>query len=121
MSAFRDVRKGPGDLPGDSKHPNSPDFDPTADEARDEAIESLLADPQWRADNERNAEQWTAGTFDPEHYTEVTLALDALHREGATAAVIERLHRLARVESMALAEKLREVAENEVDSRRAAA
>lgn len=121
MKPFRDVTKGPGDLPGDSANPNSPDYDPTADEAREEAIDALLSDANWRAAHEREAEQWTAGTFEGEHYTEVTLALDALHREGATAAVIERLHRLARVESMALSEKLREVAENEVDSRRRAA
>lgn len=32
MSAFRDVRKGPGDLPGDSSNPNSPDYvEPTFD------------------------------------------------------------------------------------------
>jgi hypothetical protein len=48
MSRFRDVTKGPGDLPGDSTNPNSPDFDPSADEARDEDVDALLADPKWR-------------------------------------------------------------------------
>lgn len=39
MSAFRDIRKGPGDLPGDSANPNSPDYDNEAQERADEAAE----------------------------------------------------------------------------------
>lgn len=92
-----------------------------ASEAREEAIDDLLTDAKWRAANVAAAEEWTAGTFDGEHYSEVTLAFDALHREGATAAVIERLHRLAAVESAALDAQLRLIAENEVDNARIAA
>lgn len=48
MSAFRDVRKGPGDLPGDSKHPNSPDHDSSraewVSERADELAEARMAD-----------------------------------------------------------------------------
>lgn len=86
-----------------------------AGERRDEAIDAMLADPKWRAANERTAEEWVAGTHSGEHYTEVTLALDALHRLGPTDDVLERLHRLAKVESQALTKSLREIAEVEFD------
>lgn len=111
-----DVRKGPGDLPGDSTNPNSPDYN----SSRDEAIDELVAD--WNDDDEkrRKAEEWTAGTFGCDHYTEVALALDDLHRYGATVPVLNKLHALARVESEALQEKLREMAEAEIDREDAA-
>lgn len=91
------------------------------DERRDEEVESLLADKGWRDANLRTAEEWVAGTFDGDHYTEVTLALDALHREGLTASVLLRLHQLAKVESLAMDVALKDVAETEVDGRRKAA
>ena len=92
-----------------------------SDERLEEAIDDMLADPKWRAANERAAEEWVAGTHSGEHYTEVTLALDALHRLGATPEVLVRLYRLAKVESAAMDAKLREVAEAEIDGARRAA
>jgi len=86
------------------------------EERREESIDALVAD--WNRGDDakrREAEEWTAGSFEGEHYSEVTLALDELHRLGATPAVIEKLHRLAKVESAALQEKLREMAEAEID------
>ena len=91
-----------------------------SDERREELIDDMLADPKWRAANERAAEEWVAGTHSGEHYTEATLALDALHRLGATPDVMARLHRLARVESEALTGQLRQIAEVEIDRERAA-
>lgn len=85
-----------------------------AEDRRDELIDSIAAD--WAKDDakRREAEEWTAGTFDGDHYTEVTLAMDELHRLGARPDVLEKLHRLAKVESDALQSKLREMAEAEV-------
>lgn len=103
--------RGMGDLPGDSSHPNSPDYD----DSRDEAIGELLQDRDWCRAHEAKAEEWTAGTFTGEHYTEVTLALNALHVEGMTDDVMARLHRLAKVESEALTSKLSDIAEAAVD------
>lgn len=85
------------------------------EERREEQVDALIADWNRSDAKRRNAEQWTAGTFDGDHYTEVTLALDELHRDGATPAVLEKLHRLAKVESAALQAKLREQAEAEID------
>lgn len=108
-------------------HPYSPhcgcghcDRAEDAIERREEDIAEMLADPQWRAAHERQAESFSCSTLDEDHYTDVTLALDALHREGATVAVLERLHRLAKTASMALNAALRDVAEADYDRERAA-
>ncbi len=78
----------------------------------------LLDDAGWRADHEREAEEWAQGAHSDDHYTETTLALDALHRLGATPAVIERLHRLAKDRSLTLTEKLRDIAEAHMEQLR---
>lgn len=92
-----------------------------ADERRDQLIEFLLDKKDWRDAHLRAAEEWVAGTFDGDHYTDVTLTLDALHRDGLTPQILIRLHRLAKVESLAMDGALRQVAEAEVDGQRKAA
>ncbi len=44
MTAFHRF-PGVGDLSGDSRHPNSPDYDDTADIAAEEIIDGWMADP----------------------------------------------------------------------------
>lgn len=125
MSAFRDVRKGPGDLPGDNTNPNSPDYDHEADEARDEAIDALLSNSSWRAAHAAEADEWCDGTFDGEHYSAVERALadlaevpaDRLIGSDALATVL----RLADVHAAERNKKLREMAKAEFDARRNAA
>lgn len=96
-----------------------------ADEYREEHIESLLSDSKWVESNIREAETWTAGSFDGDHYTEVALAFHALHHCDTStlpgSALLERVLRLAKVEGEALDAQLRQMAETEVDGRRAAA
>lgn len=111
---------GPGDLPGDSSHPNSPDYDDSRDEAVDELVDEYRDDPAKLA----AAEESVAGTFDGSHYSEVTLALHALHRTDPDkllgSDVLATLYRLARIDHDAIESALREMAESAIDRRWAA-
>lgn len=125
MSAFRDVRKGPGDLPGDSTHPNSPDYDNSADEARGEAIDELLNDPKWRAAHKAEADSWCDGMHDGEWYSQAESRmadLDGVEPMDLPGSnLLASLYALAKTAAAMRNEKLREIAENEVDSLRDAA
>ena len=84
-----------------------------------ERIDALARD--YRSDPEklREAEEWIAGTFDGSHYTEVTLALYALHHGDASkligSDVLATLYRLAKVEAAAMDAQLEEMARREVE------
>ncbi len=62
----------------------------------------------------REAEEWIAGFFDGEHYTQVTLAFHDMHHNGLTDGVKAKLHALAKVEADALDEKLAEMAGDDI-------
>ena len=83
-------------------------------------IEQMSDDPA----SLRAAEEWVAGTFDGQHYTDVTLALFALHETDPDklpgSDVLTRLYRLARVEHEAMQKQLRTMAEAELDREDAA-
>jgi len=95
-----------------------------SDERRAEFIRARVAELSDDEASLRAAEEWTAGTFDGSHYSEVTLALFALHRtdpdklEGS--AVLTRLYRLAKTEHAALEQQLRLMAAAEWDREDAA-
>lgn len=79
-----------------------------------EAVEARA--DEYRTDDAklREAESWTAGSFEPEHYTDVTLALHALHHRGATLDVLTKLFGLAKVEAAAVDAQLTELAERDL-------
>lgn len=104
---MNDVRKGPGDLPGDSSNPNSPDYDARFDELVDELVEQYRDDP---AQVER-ADQWWEGTLDGDTYTAIEKAM-ADFGDRVPGSFL-RLTELAKVASEARAKALREVAEND--------
>lgn len=85
-------------------------------ERSSDALDKLTA--QLRKDEAccREAEQWVAGTFDPDHYTDLTLALHQLHHTDPSdlpgSDLLARLYRLARVEGEAMDRQLREQAES---------
>lgn len=91
---------------------------------RGEAIDRLV--DEYRADPKklREAESWTAGSFDESHYTAVSLALHALHRiEPADllgSDALANLYRLAKVDHDAIEAQLYEMATVELDRRAAA-
>lgn len=91
---------------------------------RCEAIDRLV--DEYRADPKklREAESWTAGSFDGEHYTAVSLALHALHRiEPADllgSDALANLYRLAKVDHEAIEAQLYEMATVDLDRRAAA-
>ena len=84
-------------------------------ERADELAEQYRSDPE----KLREAEEWVAGTFDGSHYTEVTLALYALHHGDASKLIgsdlLTTLYRLAKVEAMAMDAQLEEMARREVE------
>lgn len=82
-----------------------------ADEARAEMIDDLHSRFVADDDKRREAEEWTAGTFDESHYTDLTLALHELHHSD----LLMRLYRLAKDEAAALDAQLRSMAEAEYD------
>ena len=88
---------------------------------RGEAIDRLV--DEYRADPKklREAESWTAGSFDESHYTAVSLALHALHRiEPADllgSDALANLYRLAKVDHEAIEAQLYEMATVELDRR----
>lgn len=87
-------------------------------QARSEAIDRLV--DEYRADPKklREAESWTAGSFDGEHYTAVSLALHALHRiepdKLLGSDALANLYRLAKVDHEAIEAQLQRMAEDEV-------
>ena len=84
-------------------------------ERADELAEQYRSDPE----KLREAEEWVAGTFDGSHYTEVTLALYALHHGDANKLIgsdlLTTLYRLAKVEALAMDAQLEEMARREVE------
>lgn len=95
------------------------------DESREEAVGELINDPKWIKTHKREAEEMIAGSFGDEHYTELSLALHELHHTDPDSLIgsdlMVRLYRLARIEGRELDAQLRQLAEAEVDARRAAA
>ena len=91
---------------------------------RGEAIDRLV--DEYRADPKklREAEEWTAGSFEDSHYTEVSLALHALHRIDPAdllgSDALANLYRLARVDHEAIEAQLYEMATVDLDRRAAA-
>ena len=94
--------KGPGDLPGDSRHPNSPDCAPSADEAIDALVANWLNDPA----KCREADEYRNGCLDDEVYSQTHFALadlGALDWDAIAAgnwpahvhAVLHRVHSIA--------------------------
>ena len=88
---------------------------------RGEAIDRLV--DEYRADPKklREAEEWTAGSFEDSHYTEVSLALHALHRiepdKLLGSDVLATLYRLAKVDHEAIEARLWDMAEEAYDNR----
>lgn len=88
-------------------------------EAAEEALAERAAElaDEYRDDPAkcREAEEWVAGTFEGDHYTEVTLALHRLHYTDPTdlmsTDLLTQLYRLAEVEAAAMDAKLLEMAE----------
>ena len=97
-------------------------------EARSERTEALLDArvAELRQDPKKltEAESWTAGSFDGDHYTAVSLALHALHRKDPSeligSDVLVTLYRLAKVDHDAIEAQLRELATVELERRHAA-
>ena len=106
----------------DRPNPNAGPSLYAPDEPDTYAMDRIIA--EYRNDDAklRDAEQWTAGTFDDEHYTEVTLALHRLYRTKPSdllgSDVLATLYRLARVEHDAIESQLQDMAEQELESRR---
>lgn len=75
-----------------------------------EEIDELVA--RFREDEAqlREAESWVAGSFDGDHYTAVTLALHKLHHTDPSklldSDLLARLYALAKVEALAIDERL---------------
>lgn len=67
----------------------------------------------------RSRIEWTAGSFDSEHYSAVSLALHALHRIEPDKLVgsdlLATLYRLAKVDHEAIEAQLQRMAEDEID------
>lgn len=90
-------------------------------ERTDELIEARVAELRQDPKKLREAEEWTAGSFDGEHYTAVSLALHALHRthpaDLSGSDVLATLYRLAKVDHDAIEAQLRNMAEDEINGR----
>lgn len=85
-----------------------------ANEAATELAATLRLDPAAC----REAEQWTAGTFDGDHYTDVTLALHQLHHTDPAdlidSPLLRQLYALAKVEAEAVDNELLKIAQQQV-------
>lgn len=96
-----------------------------ADEARDEAIDALVSNPTWRARNTPIADEWRDGMHDGSWYSAAERLLADLHDKHPDdllgSGLLASLYELARTAAALRAEKMREIAETEVDGRRAAA
>jgi len=87
---------------------------PEVDEAAEALAIVLRNDPAAC----REAEQWTAGMFDGEHYTDVTLALHRLHHTNPAdllgSDLLAQLYALAKVEAAAIDKQLLDMALQQV-------
>lgn len=88
---------------------------------RAEAIDRLVDEYRKDPKKLREAEEWTAGSFDGEHYTAVSLALHALHRiepdKLLGSDALANLYRLAKVDHEAIEARLWDMAEEAYDNR----
>jgi len=84
-----------------------------AEQAAD-LVPALRADPAAC----REAEQWVAGSFDGEHYSDVTLALHQLHHTPPSnlidSPLLAQLYALAAVEAAAVDDELLLMAQQQV-------
>lgn len=113
-----------GEIGDDGSHPNSPNFDDSAEIARDEAIDELLDDPKWIEARKAEADEWAEGRLDGDQYDAMQPALADLHcvePDGLLCtAVLERLYALAKICHDERMKHLRDMAEDEVDRQREA-
>jgi hypothetical protein len=97
------------------------DHEGEAAEARAEDIDAIVDEYRDDPKKLRAAEEWTAGSFDDSHYTEVSIALHALHRiepdKLLGSDVLATLYRLAKVDHEAIEARLWDMAEEAYDSR----
>lgn len=93
-------------------------------ERTDEQIDARVAELRQDPAKLREAEEWTAGSFDGEHYTAVSLALHALHRIDPAdllgSDALANLYRLAKVDHEAIEAQLYEMATADLERRAAA-
>jgi hypothetical protein len=93
---------GFGDLPGDDSNPNSPDYDPSRDEAIDDLAQQYERDPAKRTE----AADWIDGTLDGDEYAALNRwlcefglidrkAVFAAERSPHVEVVIDQLHMMA--------------------------
>lgn len=106
---------GFGDLSGDSRNPNSPDYDST----RDERIAKLAQQYAEDADTRSVAASWLAGEFSGDHYEAIDLTLFDLHgiepSDLLNSPILPRLYELAKVVHARYAQWFQREAETEVD------
>ena len=96
------------------QYDNAYDSGREADERIAEASEELADKYRNNPEKCREAEEWVAGTFEGDHYTDVTLALHQLHHTDPSALMgsdlLTTLYQLAKVEAAAMDAKLLEMA-----------
>lgn len=117
MSRYDDWRCGL--IGDDGSHPGSPNYDDSAEIARDEAIDDRLNDPAWVSEHKADANEWAAGMLDGEQYDAMQPVLADLHDVAPDkllgSAVLERLYALAKVCHDERMKRLRNIATDEVD------
>lgn len=110
---MNDVRKGPGDLPGDSSNPNSPDYDARFDELVEELFARYSDDPEKVAEADDN---WS-GTLEGSTYEAIERELANLWNVEPSDLVgsgtLDRLYQLAKVCHANRHTQLAEMAEND--------
>lgn len=103
---------GPGDLPGDNNHPNSPHYD--GREAFWDAVDAEVRESLYDDAAAGEAEQWIAGDLDESYYSAVNIALARLHETEPSdllgSPLLEQLYRLARQPHDAIVGQLRDAA-----------
>jgi hypothetical protein len=91
-------------------------------EEREEIVAELAREYRDDEAQLREAESWVAGSFDGDHYTAVTLALHELHHTNAAdllgSDLLARLYALAKVEALAIDERLEVQAREYLESAR---
>lgn len=96
--------------------------DPRFDDAFEEAVSALATEFRKDEAQLREAESMVAGTFDEGHYTAVTLALHELHHTDPSkllgSDLLARLYALAKVEALAIDERLEVQARDFLDKGR---
>lgn len=89
--------------------------------ARETAIEPIVEAFQKDPKKLAEAEEWTAGSHDESHYSEVSLALHALHNTEPDNLIgsdlLATLYRLAKVDHKAIEDRIRIMAEDEYERR----